>query len=323
MAALMAVLVAGLVGSAVAQAARDEVGVAATFNGQDVAAASTARPVRMEPGTLSKIVLDVTNRGKEPVVVKRVELAGDILGLNFFRYVASTELTVQPGTTGTLSYQLDLTDLEHQATGLIRGEMKVTDDAGRVIATIPTVTDVRGSLWSLSGLFALFLIVFTALALVIVAVAVARHRLPANRAQRGLRFLLPGIGLILVLGFTASVLRLWTPTTGVWLAAAGICAIVFFGLGYFSPMPGDEDDDDYFTDGDYDQYAEGVGLDQNTDDFANNRNTDDFADDQNTSDYTDDQRTRLNGPSDDRTTGGYDALAAGSAGQRAPNDTGT
>ena len=280
MAALMIVLVAGFVGSAVAHAARSGVTVSATFNGQDIATASTTSPVRLEPGTLAKIVLDVTNQGKEAVVVKRVELSGDILGLSFYRYVASTELTVQSGNTGQLSYFVDLTDLDRQATGLIRGDLKVTDDAGRVITTIPTVTDVRGSLWSVTGLFGLALVVFTALALVRVALAVAQHRLPANRGQRGLRFLLPGVGLLLVLGFTASVLRLWTPSTGGWFAAAGISAAIFFALGFFSPMPGDEDDDDF----DYDQYTDQY-TDQHTDEHTD-KHTDDVGYDQYTENDT-------------------------------------
>jgi hypothetical protein len=295
-AALTIVLAAGFAGSAVAHAAISGVTVAATFNGQDIARASTVEPVRLEPGTLAKVALDVTNKGKDAVVVKRVELSGDILGLSFYRYVASTELTVQPGTTGKLSYQVDLTDLDRQATGLIRGDLKVTDEAGRVIATIPTVTDVRGSLWSITGLFGVFLILFTALTLLGVILAVARHRLPANRGLRGLRFLLPGIGIALVLGFTASVLRLWVPTTEVWLAAAGILAFVLFALGYFSPMPGDEDEDeDYFDDGDYDQYTDGYGYDPSTDELGYDPSTDDHADVQTTDEHAEVQTTEERG----------------------------
>lgn len=273
---LMLVLVAGLAGSAVAHAARGDVEVSATINDQNVGDATTASPVRLEPGSLAKVVLDVTNRGDSRIVVKRVELSGNLLGLSFYRYVASTELVVEPGDTGQLSYFVDLTDLERQATGLIRGNVKVTDDAGRVVATIPTVTDVRGSLWSVTGLFGLALIVFTVLAFVRVGLGIAQHRLPRNRAQRGLRFLLPGIGLLLVLGFTASVLRWWSPPTGAWFAAAGISAVVFFALGFFSPMPGDEDDD----------YFDEAGYDQDTDQY-----TDQFTDDFGYTPYTDERET--------------------------------
>lgn len=313
--ALTIALVAGLLGSAVASAARGDVTVTATFNGKDIASASTAAPLRLEPGTLATVVLDVTNAGAEPVVVKRVELAGDLLGLNFYRYVASTELTVEPGATGTLSYQVDLTDLDRLATGLIRGDLKVSDDQGRVITTIPTVTDVQGSLWSVTGLFGVALIALTALAFVRVAAAVARHQLPANRAQRGLRFLLPGVGLLLVLGFTASVLRLWIPSAGVWFAAAGISAAVFFALGYFSPMPGDEDDDysdidyDQLTDQFTDQFTDGYGG-QHTDDLAANQSTD-----------RDDNRS-TDGLSDDGRPDA-DALTVGDRGQQTRDKTGS
>jgi hypothetical protein len=266
-AALTMALVAGLLGSAVAHAASGGVSVSATINGQDIAGASAAKPVRLDPDTLSNVVLDVVNHGKEAVVVKRVELSGDVLGLNFYRYVASTELTVQPGATGTLSYQVDLTDLDNRATGLIRAELKVSGDAGRVITTIPTVTDVRGSPSSDSGLFGLALIVLTALVSFSTARAVTRHRLPYDRGRRGLRFVLPGIGIGLVLGVVGSVLRLWAPTTPVWVATAVILAIVFFAIGYFCPMPGDVDYDEDL-DAEYEDYVDGPSHHQSTDDVA-------------------------------------------------------
>ncbi|MCP9272078.1 hypothetical protein [Mycolicibacterium arenosum] len=281
-AVLAMLLIGSFCGGGVAHAARGDVTVAATFNDQNVATASTTAPLRLEPGTLARIELDVTNGGNEPVVVKRVELSGNILGLNFYRYVASTELTVQAGTTGVLSYQVDLTDLDRQATGLIRADLKISDDAGRTITTIPTVTDVEGSLWSVAGLFGLILVIFTAVAFVRVAVAVASHRLPANRAQRGLRFLLPGLGLLLVLGFTASILRLWSPSAGFWYAAVGVASVVFFALGFFSPAPGDDDEFDYdqFTDQYTDQYTDqdpdGVTDGQFTVDLSDEVATDGF-----------------------------------------------
>jgi hypothetical protein len=288
-AAAMITLAAGFAGSAVAHAVNDQVTATATVNGQDVGSATASAPLRLDPGTPANVAVNVTNNGSQPVVIKRVELAGNVLGLSFFKYVASTELTVQPGTTGTLSYPLDLADLDTQATGLIRGDVTVADGAGQAIATVPTVTDVRGSLWSVSGLFGLSLIVFTALALFGVARAVARHRLPENRWKRGLRFLLPGIGIGLVLGFTAAVFRLWAPTTSVWVAAAGICAAVFFAIGYFLPTGGDMDDDqadDELADevGYDDQATVDLGYDRDTEDFGYGQGTEDFGYGQGTED---------------------------------------
>jgi hypothetical protein len=112
------------------------------------------------------------------------------------------------------------------------------DSAGDSVATVPTVTDVRGSLLSVYGVFGMALVVLTVLALVDAAIAIARHRSSASRFRRGLRMLTPGIGIGLVLAYSASVARLWVPRTGLWLLVAGITAAVFFALGYFfTPTP--------------------------------------------------------------------------------------
>ena len=97
----------------------------------------------------------------------------------------------------------------------------------------------------------------TALALVDATIGIARHRLSANRWRRGLRLLAPGIGIGLVLMFSASVARLWVSDTAQWLLLAGLTASVFFAIGYFAPVPGDDDGDeeidvDVLTDADED-----------------------------------------------------------------------
>jgi hypothetical protein len=123
------------------------------------------------------------------------------------------------------------------------------------VASVSTVTDVRGSLMSVYGLFGIALVVLTALALVDSAFAIARRRLSANRGKRGLRLLAPGLGIGLILAFSASVARLWVPNTGQWLIIAAITAAAFFTLGYLSPTtePADDEplaDDDEFDDDD-------------------------------------------------------------------------
>ena len=89
--------------------------------------------------------------------------------------------------------------------------------------------------------------VLTILAIVDVLLAMARHRMPPNRWRRGLRLLVPGIGLGLVLVFTLSALAVWVPSPGTWLVTVVIFAAVFFVIGYLSPTPRateDEDDED-------------------------------------------------------------------------------
>lgn len=224
-----------------AAALADGVTTSAIVNGQDAAAASAGHPVRFQPGEPLDVAIEVTNHGSEAIEITQVEFAGRVLGMNFFTYATSVDLRVESGTSQTLRYRLDLTGLRGQATGLIAAAVTLRGPSGAAIATIPTVTDVRGSVFSVYGLFGLALIVLTTLALLDAALGLARHRLSANRWQRGLRLLTPGIGIGLVLAFSASVLRFWVPNTGQWLLLAGGIAAIFFALGYFSPTPDGED----------------------------------------------------------------------------------
>jgi hypothetical protein len=162
------------------------------------------------------------------------------------------EFSVPPASSDTFHYRLDLTGLREQATGLMGGDLIIRDPSGEPIAAVPMVTDVRGSVLSVYGLFGIALVVLTVLALVDAAFAIARQRLSANRWQRGLRLLAPGVGVGLVLTFSASVARLWVPESGRWILFGGIAAAVFFAVGYFAPAPGERDDDDADTDIDID-----------------------------------------------------------------------
>jgi hypothetical protein len=260
--ALVALLAWAFIGTPAAQAAT--VTMSATVNGHDVAGAGASEPLRLEPGQSVEVAIELTNQGTEPIDVRRVELAGHVLGLSFFSYATTVNFGVAPGATDTLRYRLDLTGLDGQATGLIGGALTVRDAEGNAIATIPTVTDVRGSLMSVYGLFGIAMVVLTALALLDAALGVAKHRLSANRWQRGLRLLAPGIGIGLVLGFSASVARLWVPNTGLWLVLAGLTAAAFFALGYFSPTPEEEEEDEDLEDDELDEGDVDVPPDADT-----------------------------------------------------------
>ena len=78
-----------------------------------------------------------------PVDIRQVQLDGRVLGLTFFSYMTSVDFAAAPGATDTLRYRVDLTGLNGQATGLTGGELILRDSTGAVVATIPTVTDVR------------------------------------------------------------------------------------------------------------------------------------------------------------------------------------
>lgn len=264
---VVAMAVCALFGAGTATAQTGAVTMSATVNGQDVATANGSEPLRLEPDGWADVAVKLTNSGAEAVDVRRVNLSGRVLGLTFFSYATTVDLTIAPGATDTLRYRLDLTDLDGQATGLMGANLVVTDANRTTIAELSTVTDVRGSLMSVYGLFGIAIAVLTALAVLDTALALAKNRLSMNRWQRGLRFLGPGVGIGLVLVFSASVARLWVPDLGLWLVVAGLTAAVSFALGYFSPTPVDDDDDDFDDEPD-DQALAGSGQTSNGGDDA-------------------------------------------------------
>ncbi|GAA4485602.1 hypothetical protein GCM10023094_40660 [Rhodococcus olei] len=242
--AVLVVILAALGFQAPATAAVEGVQMSATINGQDVAGAGQDNPVRLDPNTEARVSITLTNGSAEPLNVAATDLTGHVLGLSFFEYHTSVAVTVAPGATQTIAYALDLSGLDGQATGLINGSLRVLGDGGADIADLPTVIDVRGSLVSVYGLFGLAIAVLTVLAIVDTALALARHRLPANRWRRGMRFLTPGVGIGLVLVFTLSAVRVWVPTADKWLLVAAGFAIGFFLVGYFTPTPVAEEDEE-------------------------------------------------------------------------------
>ena len=216
----------------------------ATVGGQDVASTNLGPPLRLVPGEVVDVELRVANNGNHAAHIRRADLSGRVLGLVFFSYLVPLDVSVAPGATETVRYRLELIGLDGQAIGLMRGDVAVVGDNGDRIAWMPMITDVRGSLLSVYGLFGIALLVLTVLASVDAALAIRRHRLSGSRWLRGVRLLTPGVGVGLVLLFTATVLRLWVPPTAVWLNIAAGTAAAFFALGYFTPTPDGQHDDD-------------------------------------------------------------------------------
>lgn len=241
--AILIAVVGGLGFGQSPAAAAEAVQVVATINGQDVAGASQSNPVRLDPQTAANVDLTITNGSSEALNISSVALSGSVLGLNFFAFQTSVGIVVAPGETQSIDYSLDMSGLDSQATGLINGTLVVNSDGGNAVGQLSTVIDVRGSIISVYGLFGLALAILTVLALLDVALAIARNRLPLNRWRRGMRLLTPGIGIGLVLVFTLSAIRVWVPTTERWLVVAAGFAVGFFILGYLSPTPGPDEDE--------------------------------------------------------------------------------
>jgi len=113
-----------------------------------------------------------------------------------------------------------------------------------LVGSVPLVVDVSGSLLSVYGLFGLAVAFLTILSFLGALVGMARHRLPANRWRRALRFLTPGLGLGLVINFTLSATRVFVPRFGRWVSIVLVSAAVLFILGYLTPAPDSDEDEE-------------------------------------------------------------------------------
>ena len=230
------------------------ISVTASVNGHPLAGSSATHPVRLSPTRAATVFVRVTDRASSPVDVRAVDLQGQVVGLTFFAFDTSVNFKVKAHSSSTLGFALDLTALKGEASGLIPGSLSVLGTQDEVVASEEMVSDVRGSIVSVYGLFGLGLLVLTLLALLAVLWAVARQKLPANRFRRALRFLVPGVGIGLVLVFSLSALRVWLPSNGHWLTVFLVFAVAFFALGYLTPTPlgSDEDEDEDDDDADVD-----------------------------------------------------------------------
>jgi hypothetical protein len=242
-------LLAGLVWPAAPGGALDSVTIDAVIDGRPVGDSTEREPIQLRPQEPASLDLRVTNAGTAPVQVRTVRLQGEVMGLTFFAYDTSVSFTVAPGTTEDRSFALDLVGLKGQATGLIRGSVAVLDGTRRTLTSERMIVDVRGSLWSVYGMFGLAVIVLTVLSLGGALLALARHQLPENRWRRGLRFLTPGLGLGLFAVFTLSALRVLVPRPGVWIPILLVTGGGALLAGYLTPSPDDEEED---GDGDLD-----------------------------------------------------------------------
>jgi hypothetical protein len=240
--ALVAVGASGL--TATSAQADPSVAIDGTIDGTPLAGSSAAHPVVLRPDQPVSIDLAVTNDGADPVTLHSVRLTGVVVGLTFFAYQTSVNLTVDPGQSTHLRYALDVTGLEGQATGLIPARISVTDSDRHEVASQAFVSEVRGSLNSVYGLFGLLLLALTIVAIASAAWAIATHRMPRNRWRRGLRLLTVGVGLGLVLVFTLSAFQVWVPSPGRWLMTMLVMAGIFFVIGYLTPTPEADDDEE-------------------------------------------------------------------------------
>jgi hypothetical protein len=238
-----------VVASASLASADNGVSVSGSINGVPLSQGTESHPIKLDPKEPVDLTVNVRNDSNNNITVRTIRLEGVVAGLNFYRFDTAVVVNVDAHSSETRKLSLDLGGLDGQATGLIPSRLIVLDAGRHSLASQSFVVDVHGSLFSVYGLFGLAILVVTALSLVGALVALARGRLHPNRWRRGLRFLVPGIGVGLLLVFSLSAFRVLAPQPSRWLPTVVISAIVFFVLGYLTPNPttadDDEDDDEF------------------------------------------------------------------------------
>ncbi|MFD2417225.1 hypothetical protein [Amycolatopsis pigmentata] len=222
-----------LLGAPPAAADSGALGLRVTIDDRPIADAT----VPIDPARTVTLVVTATNNGSEPVRVRSVRLSGVALALTFFAYDTTAPFEVPGHASATRTFVLDLGDLSGQATGLLPTSVELLDAGRGTLGEATTVADVRGSFWSVYGIFGLAMLVLTVLAWVTALLALARHRLAPNRWRRGLRFLPAGFGTGLVAVITLSVLRLVPPEPAIEIPVVLGAAAIAFLLGYLTPHP--------------------------------------------------------------------------------------
>ncbi|MEU6152881.1 hypothetical protein ABZ816_23075 [Actinosynnema sp. NPDC047251] len=227
---VLGVVVGGIL-PATAHAAGDEVTLTASVDGRPAGPDDLV----LDPSGSAKIAITVHNGTDTVRHVKTVRLSGTALALTFFSYDTTVPFDVPAKQSVTKAFFLDLGQLGTQATGLLPTDIEVLDVERQVIASIGATGDVRGSMWSVYGVFGLAVFFLTALAWAGALWALARRRLPANRWQRAMQFLPAGVGTGLVAVISLSVLRVMAPSPAAEVPFILGAAAAAFLLGYLTP----------------------------------------------------------------------------------------
>ncbi|MFC5286780.1 hypothetical protein ACFPM7_06935 [Actinokineospora guangxiensis] len=232
----VALLGTSLVGasSAAAQSTpREGLEVTVTLDGRNVA----DRTVTLDPGAPAELSVTAVNPGSQAKQVRLVRVSGVALALTFFAYDTTIPFEVPAGGEATRTFPLDVRDLDGQAIGLLPTSIELLDDDRELLGGVDTVADVRGSLWSVYGVFGIAMALLTALTWAGALLALARHRLSGNRFRRALRFLPAGVGTGLVAVVTLSVLRLVPPEPAVEIPIVLGASLIAMVLGFLTPHP--------------------------------------------------------------------------------------
>jgi len=210
--------------------------VTVRINDRDV----SGQTVALTPDEPLELTITAENSGTEARSVRLIRVSGVALALRFFAYDTTLPFQVPARGRVTRTFPLDVRDLDGQAVGLLPTSIELLTEDRTVLGSAETVADVRGSLWSVYGVFGLAMLGLTVLAWAGALMALARNKLSANRFRRALRFLPAGVGTGLVAVVSLSVLRLVAPAPAVEIPVVIGAALIAVVLGFLTPHPSPE-----------------------------------------------------------------------------------
>ncbi|MEM8923971.1 MAG: hypothetical protein AAGD35_10755 [Actinomycetota bacterium] len=209
--------------------------VSATLADRTVTASSSLDPIRLDHEEITELSLTMANPGDEPVTVSHVRIEGGMLGLIFLSYDTGIRETLAPGERRTVTFAIDFFDLEGQAHGLLRSELRLYGPDREPLSSTPMVVDGRGSPLSTMAVFNIVLAVTAAVSLGWNVVRLLQRRLPNHAVIRGLRFAHSGVAAGLAFSAALSTLRLWPLTDPAWMLLTAAATVGAFAFGYSAP----------------------------------------------------------------------------------------
>ena len=216
----------------------------ATLNGISLDDGDRSSPIDFNPDEPALVELDITNQTGTDQTVRHLRLEGEILGFRFAHANTQTNFTVPANGNRRFGAEIDFFDLGQQVNGHLDARLSLFDEERERIGSERFFIDVDGSINSALGLSFLMVVAFAALAIVTNWWGVLRGALPANRFNRGLRFAAAAAAAVVAIFLLLPLVGLWVPAGAVWVPILAIATLAAFALGYVSPTPDDELDDD-------------------------------------------------------------------------------
>jgi hypothetical protein len=236
--------VSGLIAAPSAGASSEGVVVIAHIGGHDVAQSSSSDPVNLNPNRVTTLRLSISNQTQHPITIETVRIQGSVLGLTFFAYQITVNDFVRAGGRQHDNLPINLTGLSGEAKGLMGGSVALIRPDGSTLASVPLVSNVEGSIWSIYGVFGLLIALLTLIGLLVSLILLGRGKLPRNRLVRSLRFGAPGLGLGFTIIFTLSATGVLSPAPDNEITILLVTTVVGLVAGYLTPTPLLEDDTD-------------------------------------------------------------------------------